>query len=326
MKKKATIITTILLLVFVALGVNVKTSQAATSKINLSISPPITYVSIKPGEKKQYEIKIENPGNTTLEVTPSLLDFETDGQTGQPVVKETGTFPYINIQNTNPSEKKLLDGSYTISVKPRQKINVPIIIDVPKSATQEEYYMTIFFTFKNANQEDLSDTKARVAGTIGSNLIVLVTRNGSDKGNMIIKRITSWPTIDSFMPLKFSVLAENIGENASPASGSATITDWENNEVATFEFHPDMILKESSRQLREKEFLSNQFRYKKPFLFGIYKITTKIKQNSLPEAEDFVTSKTIIALPFSILILPLVGILLYLGYKAILRKTKHFKG
>jgi len=120
-------------------------------------------------------------------------------------------------------------------------------------------------------------------------------------------------------------LADNIGQNATPASGSATITDWQDNEVATFEFHPDMVLKESSRGLREKEFLSSQFRYKEPSLLGIYKVTAKIKQNSLSDSEYFTISKTIIALPFSILILPLGGILLYFGYSAILRKTKPFK-
>lgn len=312
---KTSIFLNTLSLVSIISILNPNTVSAQTSTINLSISPPVTYMSIKPGEAQTYQISAENLGDATLEVIPSLLDFEADNKTGQPIIKSTGTFKHIRINDGLSSFGK------KFYLEPKQKTNIPITIDIPKGGQEEEYAMTIFFTFKNKTAETVKGSQAKVAGTVGSNLILLVTRNNSDRGNIVIKNIKSMPTIDIFMPIRFTALAENIGKNATVASGSATITDWQNNEVAKFEIHPDMILSGSSRELREKDFVSNEFRYKKPFLLGIYRIKVELKKNSSPDSETFVLNKTIIALPFSIILLPLSGFLLYSGYKVVLRKA-----
>lgn len=290
-----------------------------TSPIDLSVSPPVSYVSIKPGESDFYEIRLENLGVEALEITPTLLDFEADNQTGQPVVKSTGTFPYLKLNNGLTK----FESSFTLA--PKQKLRIPVNIDIPKNASEAEYAMTIFFTFKNQIDPKVPNSQAKIAGTVGSNLILLITRNNSDRGELRVKSISALPTIDSFMDIKFQALAENIGKNATPASGSATIYNWQNKQLAKFDIHPDMILAGSSRELREKEFLSNEFRYKKPFLLGLYKITIELNKNSQDGAEKITMSKTILALPVSILVLPLLGYLLYSFYKALLKKTTREK-
>ena len=116
---------------------------AQASRINLSISPPVLYLSIKPGEKLTYEIWAENLGDSALDVTPSLLDFEADNKTGQPVIKQTGTFKHIKVNNG------LTTFGESFTLEPKQKRSVPITIDIPRSEQEEEYAMTIFFTFKN---------------------------------------------------------------------------------------------------------------------------------------------------------------------------------
>lgn len=289
---------------------------AQASRINLSISPPVNYLSIKPGEAARYEIQAENLGDSTLEVVPSLLDFEADNMTGQPLVKQTGTFEHLKLNDG------VLSFDEPFYLEPKQKQKIAVNIDIPRNAQEEEYAMTIFFTFRNQLNEDISDSKAKVAGTVGSNLILLITRNNLDRGNIVVKNIKSMPTIDSFMPIRFTALAENIGKNATPASGSATITNWRNKEVAKFEIHPDMVLAGSSRELREMEFLSNQFRYKKPFLLGMYKITVELNKNNQEDVDTVSLSKTIVALPFSIIILPLSAFILYSGYRVVLGKLK----
>jgi hypothetical protein len=312
--KTSTFISTVSIITILSV-LHPRSISAQTSTINLSISPPVTYMSIKPGETQTYQIQAENLGDATVEVIPSLLDFEADNMTGQPIVKSTGTFKHIRINDGLASFGK------KFYLEPKQKSSIPITIDIPKSDQEEEYAMTIFFTFKNKTGETIKDSQAKVAGTVGSNLILLVTRNNSDRGNIVIKNIKSMPTIDTFMPIRFTAFAENIGKNATAASGSATITDWKNNEVAKFDIHPDMILSGSSRELREKDFVSNEFRYKKPFLLGIYSIKIELKKNSTPDSETFILKKTIVALPFSIILLPLSGFLLYSGYRLVIKKT-----
>jgi len=294
---------------------------AQSSTINLSVSPPITYMSIKPGEKKDFLVILENKGDTTLEVNPDVVDFDADNMTGQPILKETSTFPYISFASNLSIEKKKLNGEYTVVVEPHQTINLPITIDMPKGKQEEEHTMTLLFDFKKQTDDPSEDSQAKVAGTVGSNLILLVTNNNSDRGDLIVKKIKSLPTIDSFMPIRFTALAENLGKNATAASGSATISNWQNKEVAKFDIHPDMILSGKSRELREKDFVSSEFRYKKPFLIGIYQIKIELKKSSIPEAETFILKKTIIALPFSFVLLPLSGLLLYSGYRLVIKKT-----
>lgn len=294
---------------------NVPAHAVTTTPIDLSISPPVNYLSIKPGEARSYQIRLENPGDQALEVTPSLLDFEADNKSGQPVVKSTGTFPYLKLDGG-----QIKMGSSFI-LESKQKLLIPVEIEIPKSANEEEFAMTIFFTFKNKIDPKVPKSQAKVSGMVGSNLILLITRNNLDRGELQIKNISSWPTIDSFMDIKFSALAENIGKNATLASGSATIYDWQNKELAKFEIHPDMILAGSSRELREKTFVSNQFRYKKPFLFGLYKIKLEIGKNSQIGAEKVSMTRTIFALPFSIILLPAIGYLLYSVYRNILAKV-----
>jgi hypothetical protein len=303
-------------LCFILFVSSVSKVSAQASRINLSISPPVTYLSIKPGESQTYQISAENLGDSTLEITPSLLDFEADNRTGQPVVKQTGTFKYIRIN------EGLSSFGESFELEPKQRKTIPVTIDIPRSEQEEEYAMTIFFTFKNKLEEQQKETQAKVAGTVGSNLILLVTRNDLDRGNIIVKNIKSMPTIDSFMPIRFTALAENIGKNATPASGSAKIYDWQNKEVAQFKIHPDMVLANSSRELRENDFLSNEFRFKKPFLIGIYRITVELNKNTSPDTETFTLNKTIVALPFSIIILPLCGFMMYSGYRVVLKKIK----
>lgn len=294
-------------------------NAVTTSPIDLSVSPPVNYFSIKPGEVGKYDIKLENLGENALEVTPTLLDFEADDKTGQPVVKSSGTFPYLKLD-----DGQINFGSNFV-LEPRQKMIVSVNIEIPKNANEEEYAMTIFFSFKNQIDPKVPNSQAKITGTVGSNLIVLVTRNNSDRGELRVKNISSLPTIDSFMGIKFGAMAENIGKNATQASGSATLYNWQNKELAKYEIHPDMILSGSSRELREKEFVSNEFRYKKPFLIGLYKIKIELNKNSQVGAEKVTMSRTILALPFSILLLPLIGYLLYSLYRVLLDKTKGVK-
>lgn len=290
-----------------------------TTSIDLSVSPPVNYVSIKPGETKSYEIRLENPGETTLEIVPSLLDFEADDRSGRPIVKKTGTFPYLKLNHG------ALNFGSSFTLEAQQKLKLIINLEIPKTAPEEEFTMTIFFSFKNKIDLNMPNTQAKVSGTVGSNLILLVTRNLSDRGEIQLKSISTWPTIDSFMPIQFKVLAENIGQNATAASGSATILDWHDQKLAEFTIYPDMILAGSSRELRENELISTEFRFKKPWLLGLYKIKIDLRKNSQLSTETVSLTKTIVALPITITLLPLIGYTLYYFYRTLLDKTKSKK-
>jgi hypothetical protein len=65
----------------------------ACSNFNLSVTPEVQYMWIKPGSKIRHTITLENKGTTPLVVTPSIHDFEADGASGAQYLKKQLRFP-----------------------------------------------------------------------------------------------------------------------------------------------------------------------------------------------------------------------------------------
>jgi hypothetical protein len=69
-----------------------------TPELNLSLSPPITYLSILPGETKSFQLNLQNSGSRNLLVQLQLADFESDNLTGQPILKLGSKFVISNLE------------------------------------------------------------------------------------------------------------------------------------------------------------------------------------------------------------------------------------
>lgn len=303
-------------------GPNPANAQSSRAPMAVSVSPPVSYLTVKPGENLNYQIQVKNLSNVPLEIRPELADFVPDEMSGRPVLREGSNFNQLTIDGQPPA----LTVPFTL--QPNQAKNVQVVIDLPPSAPEAEYSLTILFAF-SINQEFLvgnsssvGQSAAIVEGKVGSNLILLSSRNNLDRGLIKPIKITSLALIDSFMPIEFTARAENSGKNATPAVGFASIYDWRNKEIARFEIHPDMILANSSRPLREKDFLSEEFRYKGPLHVGFYKIKIELQENTTEKAQINHITKTIVAIPIVILLLPLLGLTMYLIYKSIIKKSK----
>lgn len=304
-------------------------AQTSTSSkpIDLGVAPPTSYMYIKPGSKSKHTITLEQQGTLPLQITPSLVDFKADGVSGQPALAENSQFRYITLT--------LPDGNTTqnsFTLNPGQRKSILVNFDVPTDASEGEYTMTMLFKAQANQETTLGTGQSEVSAVVGSNIIALISQTDRDRSNVYLEEIKSLKVIDSLMPLTFNVVAKNSGHNAGAASGSASITNWKNQEVTSFSFYPDMILSGSTRHLRttpslkeaqeNPETITDQFTYKPGLLIGPYTITATLEHESSEQVSNSSHSHTVLALPISILTLILISLVVWYLFTILSTKYK----
>lgn len=290
-------------------------TYAQGTEVNLTVSPPVSYLHVPPGTANHHTITLENSGSTSITVLPTIVDFTTDGKTGRAIVTNQLTFPYVSLGVDNTVTE--------VTIPPQKKAQLTLYIDVPKDAEEKEYPLTVLFFSKselektqNAANLETSETNAtssQVNAAIGSNLIVLVSKQNIFNKLLKVTGMRAPKISDSFQKIEFAPLVQNNSFGAISASGSAKIVDWRKQTIVEFEIYPDTILGHNSRELRA--LLSNSdlskpevgtFSFKPQFLIGPYQIiTTLIGENNVIIDQSVYV---FYALPLAIVVAVIIGI------------------
>lgn len=309
-KTPITTITLLAVLLF-SLSINV---HAQSSPINLGISPPLSHVVIQPGKTATHAITIENQGNYDLEVIPSLRDFTSDNQTGNPVLLDEMTFPFIFLESNDIA----LNKPFTL---PKQTSRQLVYrIDIPNTALQREYqFVNLFETTPLA--DSLGDqTKAQVKTQIASNFIVTITQDGRDEGIIELSSFEGPIIVDSFWPIYSQVSVKNVGKNTTVTLGNFTIINPFGQVVYSIELLPQNVLPGKTREVlgalptqnnNEEYMTETPLRYKPFFLLGPY--TIRLTYHS-PNQEEQEFTHRVFALPISILIGLISIVAIYILY------------
>lgn len=302
-KKKVVIKFAILLLIHV-IGLliflqHALAQTASTSPFNLGVSPPTAYLRVKPGESALHTIILTNAGEQPISLIPELVSFRPDGLTGNPVLLEQLEFPYLDTARTPTTP---------IILQPEQQYQFPIHIIVPGDAQEAEHTLTVLF--RREADASLGSTSA-VGGVIGSNLIVLVSGTEQIPAQF---EVADWQTprlIDSLGTLRAAPIITNNSFAAQVASGSAAIVGPFGNTVADQTMFSEVVLGESSRQLRwihtpstptEPAELSEYIQHKQPFFFGPYTLLLEMAINVDGSIQYQTLEYRFFAIPFSLLI------------------------
>lgn len=292
---------------------------ASNSFLSLTISPPVTYVTLAPGERATHTITLTYDGPTAITLMPKLVNFN-PAESGQGIaLEETHSFPYLDPNQPNPFQQSL-------TLEPGNPTQFQIPIAVPTSASLREFHLTVLFPASPSQRVAMGNNQANVAGTIGSNLIVLVSSDGRDLSRLSIKSIQGVRIVDSFGQIKLRALAQNAGPTATIASGSAVIKNGRGNIVQSYDIYPDVILANSSRLLRiigpdhtdEEPQALDIITHSAPFLLGQY--TLEIHLQDAQGNNQATESIQIWALPFLLIAVLLLGILVALGYIFFIKK------
>lgn len=294
-------------------------AQSIEEHFTLSVYPATGFVTVKPGSEVIHTIVLRNKSTRAITVKPRLVDFAADGSTGTPVLQDSSMFPYL----VN-SESVLTP----VTIAPTEQASIPFVIKPPETAPLKEYHLTVLF--ENQPSSTSTDASALVP-TVGSNVVVLVS---GEPPNSFLKILSLQRSkfIDSFRPLTFVPLGENQGSAATIASGSAVIKNWRGRTVATFPLYPDVVLAQSTREIRAAQpaapilpddpaaAIATQlepipFFYRQPFLFGPYVVEFNLMKTNDEGTTTSVQSFTLFALPFSAFLVILVTALIVFGLR-----------
>lgn len=290
---------------------------AQGADIDLELSPAVLFLSIKPGEKKLHTITLRHNSDNPLRITPTLVDFAPDGETGNPILSNTTQVDFISI--TTPGIT--WDKSFVLEPKKNQQIVFSINPD--EHLPEKEFPLTFLFKAETA-QTQQSNSGALSSAIVGSNLIVHLNSDNMNSGEIQVEQIKSAKIIDSFRPINYQVLLKNLGNNAIPISGYVRLLDWQNKELQKFEFVPDIILGQSSRLARyslstDKEDdltnLSAQFSFKPQFAIGPYTIEVVINDPLRNVNQSYMIKTHVFAFPISIIITIFFVLNTYLAYR-----------
>lgn len=300
-------------------------SVKAASDIDLEINPAVEFVSVLPGGKLQHTITIKQNGTTPLSVTPTIVDFKADGETGNPILSDTTHVDFISIENKDVNFGK------AFNLTSEQSKQIVFNIHPNGDQIESEFPLTILFRAQ-AQNENQHGSGALSSAMIGANLIVHVSPNLENSGKLEVENIRSSKIFDSFRPLNFQILIKNTGNNATVVNGQVKVYDWQNKEILNESLAPDLILANSTRLARyspsekkttkEPDYsqLSSQFSYSSPFLIGPYTIEVALNDPVNQIEESFVLKTHVVAFPISIMLIILFSFNTYLAYRYLVAK------
>lgn len=286
--------------------------------LDFSVAPPVAYLSVKPGGSLQHTVVLTNHSANRLEVTAQLLDFKPDGSSGQIVLGNASMFDQLFSKTTGLDRPFILE--------PNQNKEWQIKLNINPTASQKEYPLTLLFSAKSASA-NFSPQVSQVQAVIGSNIILLISPNDEDKGEIIVEELFFKKLIDSLGSLKFASLVKNVGSNATSVEGFITIKNSLNHTIAEYIIYPDMVLANATRQIRllnkkeavftqdgklepeQKTELLSEIIIKRPFLFGFYSVELNINQQT--------AVVQILALPLSLLAVAMLGGVIYIIFQQI---------
>ncbi len=288
--------------------------------LSLSVHPPVAYVYVKPSEKLKHTLIVKNHGVKPLEISVNITDFKADGKTGQPALQPGRIFN----REANPD----LTFGEPFVLQPDRSHSINLQIDVNDVVPNKEYPLAIMINARSTAEAEGS----HVAGTVVSNLIVFIGHDEENQGELAVARLELPKLTDSFAGIKFSLQAENTGATATLIQGRTIIQNIFQQNIAEYIFYPDFVLADSSRTVRgtslnpdildaeglldpkKVDTLYTQFHYKPPFMVGVYKLHFELGEQQF--------SKTVIALPFSVIVLAGVGWFMHWGWKQVVNKMR----
>lgn len=297
------------------------TLVVAQSMFDVTVSPPTAYLNLLPGNQASHAITLTNTSQQELRIIPKLVDSFPADFSSVPQFGNSLTFPYLVAEKTSLDPLVIPAGGTGV---------LTLFFDVPLNALPAEFSLTTLFASTQADADVLGNTlstnnsESLVTGVVASNLVIYIGEQSATPQLQITDMGTPL-IVDSLRPLTSLPIVRNFGAHASIASGSATITDWRNQDLVTSQLFPMVVLSGQSQhlqvlptQLAPSEVPAPKpLRYSSLFLLGPYQVSV-----SLSDASGriyAVAESTIYALPISLIIGIAVILVLILIFQRYIR-------
>jgi hypothetical protein len=163
----------------------------------LTLSPPTSEITAKPGETVQVVAKLLNETNVSLTLKPGVFSFTAKNETGQPQFYDDSSGldlqHWINVPDT-------------VTLAPQERRSVIVTIDVPKTVDPGGHYAAIFW---GTTPPKIEGSGAGVQGSIAMLILVNIEGNVKEEGKIIEFRPLRG--LITHLPAEFMVRFENTG-------------------------------------------------------------------------------------------------------------------
>lgn len=246
-KKKIMVFTALLFLAGVSLFFqSTKGVQAALNGEGLTISPPVTEITLNPGEKTTKIIRVTNPTGNLVEVYPRVMDFRAKGEGGEPAFYESSdeTAKYSLSKWVTFNQPK-------IALTPEQIIEFKYDINVPTTAEPGGHYGVLFFATDPPKSND-NENKVSLGSMIGSLVLVKVPGAITEKG--LLENFSADKYFNFDNDITFITKIANLGNIHFKPRGEIVIKNALGGEVDKIIFNEQSgnVLPDSTRKFENK--------------------------------------------------------------------------
>lgn len=289
---------------------------------NLTVSPINTQIQVSGGEEKFLEYTLINESQAPLIINLEARSFQPDDLYGQPLILAQNDFPYLGLVENDR------EASAGVKLLPTSSKKIKVKFAPPLGIAEKEFPLTLFFV---ASPEK-TPKETEINFKIGSNVIIRTDKSNLDKSQLEIDEVLFPLIVDSFVPQKKQIKINNLGQTSTLIKGGAVLKRKSGTVIKSWEFHPDLVLGESSRLARGKNTvdvvgnitLLSDFEFPLP-LIGEYLLEVQVYSGYAltNTVQPKIYTFSFVALPYWLVLIVSIALLIILIISYIIRGNKN---
>lgn len=268
-------------------------------EISLSITPPITEITIQPGKTINQTFTVED-NSTPAVIIPKIIPFVP--------LDSLGHVELLEDQNSvNAFSNWFSFDQSPVSLQMAESHNFSVKITPPAGTEEKDYYFTFIAEVQPGAILGVNSSQAQAR--IGANILVTISKDGNPQKKASISEFSAPKVIDSFSNITYKVLVQNSGASFFKPDGTITV-DQTFGSSTTLGLAPLNVLVGGTREIsciEGQELVPCTLPGK--FLIGIYRANLSLTTDASGSA---ITRQVYtVAFPFSLLLGLIVVFVIY---------------
>lgn len=224
-------------------------SRSYASTVKLGVYPPIMQIEALPPAKVENIFTVYNLSGENIDLKINLKPFTASSQENGDVefisdeqFLKDDPFIFQKIKIIDPESNQIIN---SLSLGPKQKKELNLVVDIPKDQTLSDYYFSIVFTSINNLNPDANNQSTSIGG-IATNILLSVGPKDIAKGN--IEEFTV-PSFVESGPVPFTIRIKNKGSHFITPRGEILIKNLFGQAVGRVDLLPVNILAQTIRSI-----------------------------------------------------------------------------
>lgn len=209
MSKKILLVTTVIIGLTAIFGITKNQYAQGQTGLNLTISPTVLDLTANPGDTLKEKFRVRNNGSSPVDLVILVDKLDPHARNGEVVP--------IKPDPNDPSISWISFETATITAKPKEWIDIPFTIAVPKTASFGYYYAFRIGPGKASTQQNVPGTQ--LLGQIVLPVLLNVQANNA-KAELKLISFTTNAFLNEYLPVTFQTTFTNSGNIHIKPSGT----------------------------------------------------------------------------------------------------------